>query len=225
YQSQCVEAAKDRNLLVVLPTNSGKTRIAAELLDHHLRLAASLKDLDAGGGLLLASRRKRRWCVFLAPTGPLAEQQGAVLAQHCAVEPADAESESDQDDPQESSIGGQPLRKIRSPGSGDGLARIGVLRGQQRLGPKGARRCLSGKRAWDRCDVLVMTPDLLLDALVHAWVRLEEIALLILDEAHSLRGNAAYALLMRRFYGTTHPEKRPRVLALSASPLSGRSGK
>ncbi|CAJ1350431.1 unnamed protein product, partial [Effrenium voratum] len=57
---------------------------------------------------------------------------------------------------------------------------------------------------------------------VHARVSMTEIQLLVLDEAHQLKGAAEYAILMKRFYSVVSPESRPRVLALTASPLSGR---
>jgi len=122
----------------------------------------------------------------------LAEQQGAVLASHCYVEWAD-DSTFDSHGP-----------------------RLGVIRG----GQHGTLNSLTIRNIWSRCTLIVMTPELLLNSLVHAYVRLENLALLVLDEAHLLHGDATYAVIMRRFYWSN--AARPKVIALTASPVAGR---
>eukprot|EP00913_Durusdinium_trenchii_P003721 g3444.t1 len=212
YQQRCVQAAKGENLLVVLPTNSGKTRIAAELFDHYLTQWRN----DT------SESRKRKWCVLLTPTGPLAEQQGLVLADNCGLEIADAFEDLDDD------------------ADGEGASwRVGIVRGQlgpPLAGPK-AKSSLTASNAWQRCATLVMTPALLADSLIHARVTMPDILLLTdsgkprchgpctspVVQAHQLKGTSEYAILMSRFYSAVPQEQRPRVLALTASPLSGRS--
>eukprot|EP00435_Cladocopium_sp_Y103_P045644 s194_g13.t1 len=190
YQQKCVEAAKGENLLVVLPTNSGKTRIAAELLDHYL----TQWRCDP------SESKKRKWCVLLTPTGPLADQQGQVLARSCGL---DLASEVDGDEDAEGAS-----------------HRVAIVRGQQATRSK---RGINARNAWKRCATLVMTPALLVDSLIHARVVMTDIVLLVLDEAHQLKGTSEYAILMKRFYSGAPAALRPRVLALTASPLSGRA--
>lgn len=46
-------------------------------------------------------------------------------------------------------------------------------------------------------EVLVMTPQILLDNLRHSFFRLREIALLIFDECHNATGNSPYACILK----------------------------
>lgn len=71
-------------------------------------------------------------------------------------------------------------------------------------------------------NVVVATPQVLFDALTHAYVRLQSISLLVFDEAHHCQANTPSALIMQKFY---HPQKTdmgfldlPHVLGLTASP-------
>eukprot|EP00878_Enallax_costatus_P019167 GHUV01020212.1.p1 GENE.GHUV01020212.1~~GHUV01020212.1.p1 ORF type:complete len:231 (+),score=41.82 GHUV01020212.1:254-946(+) len=59
YQQDLIGVAKDANALIALPTGSGKTLIAAEVIRH------KLPALKAAGKAV----------IFLAPTNPLVEQQ------------------------------------------------------------------------------------------------------------------------------------------------------
>ncbi|CAL1164996.1 unnamed protein product [Cladocopium goreaui] len=93
--------------------------------------------------------------------------------------------------------------------------RVAIVRGQH---ASRSKRAINARNAWKRCATLVMTPALLVDSLIHARVVITDIVLLVLDEAHQLKGTSEYAILMKRFYsGATQ------VLALTASPLSGRA--
>ena len=64
YQRDCVDEVQRRNVLAVLPTNSGKTVIAAE----RIRLT------------LEAEETKK--VIFLAPYSALARQQASLLLRH-----------------------------------------------------------------------------------------------------------------------------------------------
>ena len=92
-------------------------------------------------------------------------------------------------------------------------------------------RVLSGKdncQFWTKqtwTDVLtdtricVSTHDILLDALVHGFVNIEQIALLIFDEAHKATKNHSSNRIMQSFYHPTPDECRPSILGLTASPV------
>lgn len=70
-------------------------------------------------------------------------------------------------------------------------------------------------------NVVVATPRVLYDALCNDRVRLQNISLLVFDEAHHCRAKSDSALIMKSFY---HPRKArtpvnlPHVLGLTASP-------
>ena len=75
------------------------------------------------------------------------------------------------------------------------------------------------KRAFEECQALVMTPAQLVKCLTHARVAIADVALLVLDEIHRLRGDDLYATIMSYWYARTSAHARPRVLGLSASPV------
>nr|AJA90765.1 Dicer-like 3 [Ephedra trifurca] len=67
-------------------------------------------------------------------------------------------------------------------------------------------------------QVFVMTPQVLLDALARAYVKLEFLRLLIFDECHHARGNHPYFRIMQEYYRNS-PTK-PKIFGMTASPLS-----
>ncbi|KAK1367977.1 endoribonuclease Dicer-like [Heracleum sosnowskyi] len=66
-------------------------------------------------------------------------------------------------------------------------------------------------------DVMVMTPQILLDALRKSFLKFEMICLLVLDECHHTTGNHPYAKLMKEFYHNSG--EKPKVFGMTASPL------
>ena len=83
----------------------------------------------------------------------------------------------------------------------------------------------SDQTTWDdallNMNIVVCTPQTLLDAMHNGFVRLESITLLVFDEAHNcIRKNAANKI-MQDFY---HPARKmgievPHILGLTASPI------
>ncbi|CAM0947604.1 unnamed protein product [Alopecurus aequalis] len=78
------------------------------------------------------------------------------------------------------------------------------------------------RRVVDDAEVLVMTPQILLDNLLHSFFRLKDIALLIFDECHRAKGKYPYACILKEFY---HPQLNsrpqdplPRIFGMTASP-------
>ena len=94
------------------------------------------------------------------------------------------------------------------------------------LGSDGVDRW-SHTKTWNEAlkgiRIVVSTPQILKDALGHAFVSISGLSLLIFDEAHHATKKHAYNKIMQDFY---HPEKFkngskavPRVLGLTASPV------
>ncbi|XP_063937160.1 endoribonuclease Dicer homolog 2-like [Daucus carota subsp. sativus] len=53
------------------------------------------------------------------------------------------------------------------------------------------------KKEHDEFEVLVMTPQILLDAMRHSFIKLETIRILKYDECHHARGKQPYACIMK----------------------------
>lgn len=79
------------------------------------------------------------------------------------------------------------------------------------------------QRIWDDVlkgiDIVISTHQVLLDALVHGFVPMHQLALLVFDEAHSCTGNHPSSRILRDFYHKSPAEARPSILGLSASPV------
>ncbi|KAJ3187001.1 Dicer-like protein 1 [Gaertneriomyces sp. JEL0708] len=69
-------------------------------------------------------------------------------------------------------------------------------------------------------QVIVSTPQVLVDALNRAYIKMKDIALIVLDEAHHATKDSPYAILMREHYHQVPVADRPRILGLTASPVN-----
>ena len=71
-------------------------------------------------------------------------------------------------------------------------------------------------------NILVMTRQIFLDALVHGFVHIAKINLIVFDECHHAVKNDPYVRIMKEFYYQCPPHNRPHILGLSASIVSGK---
>ena len=71
-------------------------------------------------------------------------------------------------------------------------------------------------------QVLVMTPRILAQILQHAYLKVEQINLLIFDECHHATGNHDYVQIMRDYVHKVNSNKRPRIFGMTASVLHGK---
>ncbi|CAI0380188.1 unnamed protein product [Linum tenue] len=82
------------------------------------------------------------------------------------------------------------------------------------------------KQEIDKYEVLVMTPQILLNCLRHSFVKLEFIKVLILDECHHTSGKHPYACIMTEFYHklTCNTSDLPRIFGMTASLIKSKCG-
>ncbi|KAM0328030.1 hypothetical protein ACHAQA_005431 [Verticillium albo-atrum] len=170
YQIELFERAKQKNIIAVLPTGSGKTLIAALLLRHILEQETG--DRRAG--------KPKRVAFFLVEKVALALQQHAVL--ECNLE--------------------FPVDRV----CGD-IARSDWLKE-------------SWEKRWGDNMVVVCTAAILQQCLARSFIRIDQINLLIFDEAHHAKGNHPYARIIKDYY-ITEPDKskRPKIFSMTASPV------
>ncbi|KAI1335863.1 RNase3 domain-containing protein [Xylariaceae sp. FL0016] len=81
---------------------------------------------------------------------------------------------------------------------------------------------------WSRqCEdnmVIVCTAAILHLCLVHSFIRMDQINLLVFDEAHHAKGNHPYAMIIKDFYSSLDPDQvRPRILGMTASPVDAKT--
>jgi len=73
------------------------------------------------------------------------------------------------------------------------------------------------RELWEKSDVVVSTPQGLENDVISRKIKLEEVSLLIFDEAHRATGNYAYVFLAKNYM---EHSSHARILALTASPGS-----
>jgi endoribonuclease Dicer len=64
-----------------------------------------------------------------------------------------------------------------------------------------------------------MTPQILLQAMEHAFLSLNQVSFIVFDEVHNAVKDHPYAFLMKSHYRLLDIESRPRIMGLTASPI------
>ncbi|KAK1674807.1 RNase3 domain-containing protein [Colletotrichum godetiae] len=174
YQIELFEKAKQKNIIAVLDTGTGKTLIAALLLRHILE--KEVEDRALG--------KLKRTAFFLVDKVSLVFQQHAVL--ECNLEHSVARYCGDMVDEMWSSE--------------------------------------FWARQFEENMVIVCTAAILQKCLMHSYIRIDQINLLIFDEAHHTKKNHPYARIIKDFY-IKEPDKnkRPKILGMTASPVDAQT--
>ncbi|KAI0432759.1 hypothetical protein F5Y09DRAFT_353064 [Xylaria sp. FL1042] len=175
YQTELFERAKQKNIIAVLDTGTGKTLIAALLLRHMIE--QELDDRRAG--------QEHRLAFFLVDKVALVHQQYRVL-------------ETNLDFDMDSFTGNS-----------------GAV--------------LYTKEFWSQTihkkAVIVCTAEVLHHCLCHSFIQMEQVNLLIFDEAHHAKKDHPYARIVKDFYATLEKDnrRRPRILGMTASPVDAKT--
>ncbi|KAJ6139597.1 hypothetical protein N7471_006083 [Penicillium samsonianum] len=82
------------------------------------------------------------------------------------------------------------------------------------------------KQTWnkhlEKYMVIVCTAEILNQSLLNGHIRIDQINLLIFDEAHHAKKEHPYARIIRDSYLKADPEKRPRIFGMTASPVDAK---
>ncbi|PON59109.1 Endoribonuclease Dicer-like [Parasponia andersonii] len=83
------------------------------------------------------------------------------------------------------------------------------------------------KEELEKYEVLVMTPQILLNNLRHSFFKLSMIKVLVMDECHHASGHHPYACIMTEFYHCQLHQSAtdlPRIFGMTASPIKSKGG-
>jgi len=82
---------------------------------------------------------------------------------------------------------------------------------------------LWNREKWDKLflenKIIVCTPEVLHMCLGHGFVRMDQINLLIFDEAHHAKLSHPYSKILRDYYVSLEENQRPRIFGMTASPV------
>ncbi|KAJ5945845.1 hypothetical protein N7454_002684 [Penicillium verhagenii] len=85
---------------------------------------------------------------------------------------------------------------------------------------------LWNQETWDKHlkenMVIVCTAEILHQALLNAFVKMNQVNLLIFDEAHHTKKEHPYARIIRDSYLKTDVSERPKIFGMTASPIDGK---
>ncbi|TLD38036.1 dicer-like protein 1 [Venturia nashicola] len=93
-------------------------------------------------------------------------------------------------------------------------------------GGNGSEYGLNERESWkkhiQKDMVIVCTAEILNQALSHSFISMDQINLLIFDEAHHAKGNHPYAVIIQQFYRSLKRSLRPRIFGMTASPVDAK---
>ncbi|EOD48230.1 putative dicer-like protein 1 protein [Neofusicoccum parvum UCRNP2] len=91
----------------------------------------------------------------------------------------------------------------------------------------GAMGCdLWSKQTWkkhfEQNMVIVCTAEVLAQCLMHSFIAMEQINLLIFDEAHHAKKGHSYAKIIKEYYLPVEEARRPKIFGMTASPVDAK---
>jgi endoribonuclease Dicer len=78
------------------------------------------------------------------------------------------------------------------------------------------------KRHFEDNKAIVCTADILLHCLLKSFITMDQINLLIFDEAHKTKKNHAFARIIKDFYVGEGLDTRPKIFGMTASPVDAK---
>ncbi|ODH44998.1 dicer-like protein 1 [Paracoccidioides brasiliensis] len=79
------------------------------------------------------------------------------------------------------------------------------------------------KRHFSKKMIVVCTAEVLYQCLLHSFIQMEQINLLIFDEAHHTKKDHPYARIVKDFYlQMTESQHRPKIFGMTASPVDAK---
>ncbi|KAJ9455105.1 hypothetical protein DIPPA_29454 [Diplonema papillatum] len=170
YQREVYEDARDGNNIVVMPTGTGKTKIAFAIAEH----------------VICRNRMKNRaWCkaiVFLFKTRELCKQQ------HKACQ-----------------------EELQQAGCSSRQRFVGLAEGQENL-----LHAVYIPSHPGVVDYLFTVGDKFYGGLQSSDIDITKFGLIVIDEAHNVRGSSSTANFMKQFYANSYD--KPQILGLTATP-------
>ncbi|TDZ40611.1 Dicer-like protein 1 [Colletotrichum spinosum] len=79
------------------------------------------------------------------------------------------------------------------------------------------------EKEFDKNQVIVCTAAILQKCLTQSYIRMDQINLLIFDEAHHTKKGHPYARIIKDFYIKEDKSKRPKVFGMTASPVDAQT--
>jgi len=73
-----------------------------------------------------------------------------------------------------------------------------------------------------RNKIVVCTPAVLDQSLAHSYITIQDISLLVFDEAHHTKKDHPYSRLIRSYYLKCAPEMRPKIFGMTASAVDSK---
>ncbi|CAI5473876.1 unnamed protein product [Closterium sp. Yama58-4] len=217
YQQEVLQVALERNTIVYLETGMGKTLIAVMLMQARRQMR----------------EKSGKICVFLVPAVALVIQVGAGSSKRQWVSSIQTYGWGviahlgfvfiHENDARSCLciVFIHPRASIPSPQQ----AAVVEQQTDMRVGKYSTDTEIKYEATWvqrqvSRHEVLVMTPQVLVNLLQHAFLSLSSVDLLIFDECHHTAKDHAYATIMKTWYFSMKQAERPLIFGMTASPIN-----
>lgn len=206
FQQEIYNRSKDSNAIIVLPTGTGKTLIAIALAYRNF-LKTGRKIVFLVNTVNMVSQQKdQQFLNYLpgVPEDPVPSEEESQLISESNIPKKTGENYHilRSFDPKE--FPEHPKELIIKGLSSDKVSSSSSLWRASRIAKK--------------ADILVSTPQMVLNLLRHAFLKIDEFSCLIFDECHHTTKNHPYKQILDEF--CSDPSQNMRIYGLTASPSS-----